>query len=379
MRVLGLMSGTSADGVDAVLAEFAGSPSKPIWTLLNCFSLKYDNSLRDRIVNVGQGQKIDSSEWLSLTEDITEFHAEAALRCDPFSRAEIVGCHGQTVFHRPPEKLNRGGSLQLLGAQLLAQIINKPVIHDFRSADLALQGQGAPLVPLLDEALLGRINGWRSILNLGGISNITLIPPKCGPDVNKPIMGWDCGPANSLIDLAVKKLNFNNLSFDKEGSIASSGSPDFLIIEEWLKEPFFNKNPPKSTGREYFGLKDLMQRLEDMPNQPSQNIISTLTAFSAAVIAQEINNLQKRKLVFPIELLLAGGGSRNEYLVAQITHLCNGLIVRSIEDFGIPVQAREALGFALLAWWHIYRHPGTTPSITGVKRPVVLGMRANPG
>ena len=154
MRVLGLMSGTSADGIDAVLVDFKGDPSKPKWKILNTVSYEYPCSTREKIIQVGQGLKINSKDWLELSEEITELNAYAARACDPDSTAEIVGCHGQTLFHRSVKKSKRGGSLQILLGPLLANILDKIVIYDFRSKDIASGGHGAPLVALVDEALI---------------------------------------------------------------------------------------------------------------------------------------------------------------------------------------------------------------------------------
>jgi len=378
MRVLGLMSGTSADGVDAVLADFKGNPIRPKWKLLKSLSFPYPADLSKRIVDVGQNLQLCSHEWLDLAEAITEVHAQAAWACDPNHHFELVGCHGQTVWHRPPFNEKRGASLQLLQAPLLAQLLNSSVVHDFRAADLALGGQGAPLVPKLDAAIFGRLSSWRAILNLGGIANLTLIPPTSGPDRFESVMGWDCGPANSLLDLAVQKISNGQLAFDRDGLIAGRGSPYELIIERWLKEPFFHKPPPKSSGREQFGLADLTSRLRDMPSISSENMIATLTAFSAAAVAQDLANLQSIQNIRPIELLVAGGGCRNPIMLNEIRHRCLGMRVFTTAANGIPIQGREALAFALLAWWHILQFPGNAPAITGAKRSVVLGMRVDP-
>ena len=182
MRVLGLMSGTSADGIDAVLVDFTGDPSKPKWQILNTFSYEYPSSIREKIIQVGQGLKISSKDWLELAEEITELNAFAARTCDPDSTAEVVGCHGQTLFHRSVKKSKRGGSLQILLGPLLANLLDQIVIYDFRSKDIAAGGHGAPVVALVDEALVGRLYGWRGVLNLGGIANLTIIPPKSGID-----------------------------------------------------------------------------------------------------------------------------------------------------------------------------------------------------
>ncbi len=241
MYVLGLMSGTSADGVDAALVSFTGKLSQPRWRLVNTFSIKYPSEIQKLIISVGQGSSLTSSEWLDLSETITEFHSFAAKNCDPDGMASVVGCHGQTVFHRPPNDLYKGATLQLIQAPLLAILLNKNIIFDFRSKDLALGGQGAPLSPFLDLSLIGRGTSWTGILNLGGIANLSLIPPKYGPNRNDDLLGWDCGPANSLIDLAIQKISRGKFTFDKNGSIASKGTSDLKVIEKWLSEDFFQK------------------------------------------------------------------------------------------------------------------------------------------
>ena len=190
MRVLGLMSGTSADGVDAVLVELSGSAEQPHWTLMRSASLDYPASTRQLILAIGQGEAKTASSLLNLSETITTIQAAAARQCDPEGQAQLVGCHGQTLWHRPPEngetgELQHGASWQMLQAPLLAQLLKRPVIFDFRAADLVLGGQGAPLVPKADAALLGQTKGWRALLNLGGIANLTLIPPDAGPALRR--------------------------------------------------------------------------------------------------------------------------------------------------------------------------------------------------
>ena len=379
MLVLGLMSGTSADGVDAVLAQFSGTPAQPNWKLLNLVSTPYPQDLRDTVIKAGQGLRLNSLEWLELSEAITEAQAQAARACDPNAQAEIVGCHGQTVWHRPPSKDHRGASWQMLQAPLLAQLLQCPVVHDFRSIDLALGGQGAPLVPMADAALLGRVDGWRGVLNLGGISNLTLIPPRNGPDCGASVLGWDCGPANSLVDLAMHQFSKGKLAFDRDGAMAASGRAHAATIERWLKEPFFQLPPPKSTGREQFGQADLENRLQELPGLPTANFVATLTAFSAAVVAQDLEKLHAKNGLRPLELVVAGGGSRNPVLMSELRQRCRGMRVHISDELGLRAEAREALAFALLAWWHSLRHPGNAPAITGASKSAVLGVRADPG
>ena len=381
MRVLGLMSGTSADGVDAVLAEFNGPPRRPRWRLLNRSAVPYPTVLRQRLIAAGQGEPIVAAEVLELGEALTQVQAEAARACDPEARAALVGCHGQTLWHRPPQADQRGCSWQLLQGPLLAQLLQRPVVYDFRAADLALGGQGAPLVPAADAALLPAAGGWRGLLNLGGIANLTLLPPASGPDQSAAVQGWDCGPANTLIDLAVSHYSGGSQSFDAAGAWAAQGAVDEALIQSWLKLPYLQQKPPKSTGRELFGAADLQRRLRDLAQSAEQrgcglnpaDAIATLTAFSAAVVAQDLS--QGPALV---ELLVAGGGARNHTLMAELRRRCRGLVLGPLADLGIGDSDREALAFALLAWWHQQGVPGSLPSVTGAAQPAVLGVCAHP-
>lgn len=377
MWVLGLMSGTSADGVDAVLARFRGSPRRPRWQVARATSVPYPDPLRSQLIGCGQGQPFTASALLDLVEALTEVQAQAAQRCDPRGLAEVVGCHGQTLWHRPPEPGRRGASWQALMGPLLAERLQRPVVFDFRAADLALGGQGAPLVPATDAALLGGIGGWRAVLNLGGIANLTLLPPGQGPDRLQPVRGWDCGPANTLIDLAADQFSEGRLRFDAGGDWARQGRIAEELLAAWLREPYLLQPPPKSTGRERYGAADLRQRLAALrawdPGATAADALATLTAFSAAAVAQDL-----RRGPVPLELLVAGGGTRNGFLLEQLRRRCHGMAVRPLSDLGIGDLEREALAFALLAWWHVRGHPGSLPSVTGAREAAVLGVRANP-
>jgi len=378
MRVLGLMSGTSADGIDAVLVDFKGDPSKPKWEILNTFSHEYPPSTREKIIHVGQGLKIDSKDWFELAEEITELNAFTARSCDPDSSAEVVGCHGQTLFHRSVKHSQRGGSIQLLLGPLLASMLNQIVVYDFRSKDIASGGHGAPLVALVDEALFGRVYGWRGVLNLGGIANLTVIPPKTGIDKTSECLGWDCGPANSLIDLAVKESTNSSSKFDQNGSLASGGIPKLNIIEKWLREPFFHLEPPRSTGREQFGSKDLERRKKELGDLSKEDLLSTLTTFTSSIISQDLDNLFKHKKIRLIELLVAGGGTRNLFLMRQIQRQCCGVHIRQINEIGIPSQFREALAFATLSWWNLLGKKIYPMYITGANKSILYGVKVEP-
>lgn len=379
--VLGLMSGTSADGVDAVLVRFRGHPRRPRWRILAHHFEPYAATLRRQLVAVGQGDPCSSAAWLALAEAVTEAQAAAARGCDPHSQAELVGCHGQTVWHRPPSGERRGASWQLLQLPLLAQLLGRPVVGDFRAADLALGGQGAPLVPPADEALLGRIGGWRALLNLGGIANLTLIPPASGPERQRPVQGWDCGPANSLLDLAVERFSGGRLSLDADGAWAQQGRVNETLVQRWLQEPYLQQPPPKSTGREVFGAADLEQRLQALAAAAAArgqalepaDALATLSAFTAAAVAQDLARGPR-----PLELLVAGGGCRHQHLMAELQRRCLGSAVTPLAAHGIADNAREALAFALLAWWHQRGLCGNAPSVTGARHACRLGVRAEP-
>lgn len=371
------MSGTSVDGIDAVLVRFGGGSRRPRWRILASASLPYPGPLRERLLAAGQGSPMPAGEFLDLAEAVTEAQAAAVDACDPARQAELVGCHGQTIWHRPPVESRRGASWQLLQGPLLAQLVGRRVVYDFRAADLALGGEGAPLVPAADAALVGPTGGWRALLNLGGIANLTLLPPVGGPERARPISGWDCGPANTLLDLAVQRFSGGRLGFDAEGSWAARGRVEEERIAAWLQEPYFTSPPPKSTGRERFGAADLDQRIEDLrsrrPETDEADILATLTAFSAAVVAQDLQRHPR-----PVELLVAGGGTRNRFLIRELRRRCRGIRVRPLAELGIADQQREALAFALLAWWQQRGHPGSVPEVTGARRATVLGVCASP-
>ncbi|MFM8526468.1 MAG: anhydro-N-acetylmuramic acid kinase [Cyanobacteriota bacterium] len=389
MRVLGLMSGTSADGVDAVLARFSGPPGRPRWSVLASAHHPYPGDLRRALIAVGQGQAISSAALLDLAEAVTDAQAAAATACDPLGRADLIGCHGQTLWHRPPTTDRPGNSWQLLQGPRLAQRLRRPVVFDFRSQDLALGGEGAPLVPATDQALLPPLAGWRAVLNLGGIANLTLLPPCRGPERKAAVRGWDCGPANTLLDLAVQGFSAGRLTFDADGAWAALGQVNEPLVSRWLMEPYLQRTPPKSTGRELFGVADLQRRLAALgltlpaagasPRLPSPgpvaDALATLTAFTAAAIAQDL----ARQPTAPLELVVAGGGSRNPTLLRDLRQRCRGVWLRPLADLGVAEQEREALAFALLAWWQWRGHPGSLPSVTGASKEAVLGVRADPG
>ena len=378
MRVLGLMSGTSADGVDGALLRLQGRLDTPSWQLLASASCPYADSLHRQILALGQGQPCTPAQWLAVTEAVTEAQAACARRVDPTGQARLVGCHGQTVWHRPPAGHNRGASLQLLQGPLLARLLNRPVVFDFRANDLAWGGQGAPLVPPADAALLGRLPGWQALLNLGGIANITLIPPRHGPDRQQPVVGWDCGPGNSLLDLAMTRLSGGVAHFDADGALAATGTPRRHLVQHWLREPYFQQAPPKSTGRELFGEADLERRLQAMAGLAPADVMATLTAFTAAAVARDVDGFARRHGTRPIRMLVAGGGAGNHTLLSELRRGLPGITVIPIDGNGLTSTNREAAVFAVLAWWRWHDKTATHKHLTGVSRPALAGVIAWP-
>ena len=370
--VLGLMSGTSADGVDAVLARFDGAPRRPRWRILNSIHHPYPLPLRQQLLDAGQGVSLSAAQWLELRQAVSEVQASCAAAADPEQKAHLVGCHGQTLWHQPPQTGQCGASWQLLDACLVAERLQRTVVSDFRSADLARGGQGAPLVPLTDAALYPARGGRRALLNLGGIANLTLLAPQQRGD-QPPVQGWDCGPANTLLDLAAEHFSGGSCHFDEGGRMALQGQVQEAIVQHWLLEPFFQQQPPKSTGRELFGRPDLERRLGELGDAISPaDALATLSAFSAAAVAAD---LKRGPAV--VEMLVAGGGCRNQALMQQLRTRCRGIWVRSFESLGLNPQHREALAFALLAWWRVLGLSGSAPAITGA-RAGLLGQLAEP-
>ena len=254
------------------------------------------------------------------------------------------------------------------------------MVCDFRSADLARGGHGAPLVPLTDAALVPAIGGWRGLLNLGGIANLTLLPPATGPDQDQAIRGWDCGPANSLLDLAVAHFSAGKQTYDQGGAWALQGQVNEALVQHWLQEPYFQQPAPKSTGREQFGQADLQRRLEQLQQSCSAgetlkaaDALASLSALTAAVVAAD---LARGPAV--LELLVAGGGCRNGAVMHQLRHRCRGLWLRPLDAIGIDPQQREALAFALLAWWRQLGVDAGRPSVTGAPRRGSLGVLVSP-
>ncbi|MEO7742387.1 MAG: anhydro-N-acetylmuramic acid kinase [Usitatibacter sp.] len=353
---VGVMSGTSVDGVDAVLVDFSrGAP------LTRSFvSVPFEHDMRERILDLCAPGRDSLDLAGSVSVDLAQVYAtavERALSSAGVRPDEIraIGCHGQTVRHRP----ERGFTIQLNDAARLAELTRIEVVADFRSRDVAAGGQGAPLVPAFHEAIFRKHGVARAIVNIGGMANVTWLPG------TGQILGFDCGPGNVLMDAWT--LRHEAASFDEDGRWASTGSVDASLLEELLTEPFLALAPPKSTGRELFGMAWL-EGFVTAKHGPA-DVQATLAAFTAVSIVRAID----RFCPSTDEIFLAGGGARNAHLVARIRGAAAPRCVEATDALGVPSGWVEPLAFAWLAMKCVKREPVDMRSVTGAVAPRVLG------
>jgi anhydro-N-acetylmuramic acid kinase len=382
MLVLGMMSGTSADGIDVALARISGAPPNLKAKLLGHTSKKFPPALRREILRVAEQQPISAGELSQLNFLLGELFADAALSaCRTFrvlpSRVALIGSHGQTIFHqgRPISHFGSptASTLQIGEPAVIAARTGITTVGDFRPADIALGGQGAPLVPYADYLLYRHPKLGRVSLNLGGIANITVLPRAAKP---QQVFAFDTGPANMLIDALVFHFTRGRQHFDKDAQLAQQGRSDSPILSRLLKDPYLYQPPPKSTGREYYGqvyLKRLLalgQRYKAKPN----DLIRVATEFTIACIriALDLFALPRTKVD---QLIVSGGGARNPLIYSILSEFYqrNGIEVMRSSQLGIPVDAKEAFAFALLAYESFHQRPANLPSATGARGPAILG------
>ncbi|MDX2229072.1 MAG: anhydro-N-acetylmuramic acid kinase [Leptolyngbyaceae cyanobacterium bins.349] len=385
MHVIGLMSGTSVDGIDAALVEISGSTSDLSVQLVNGQTFPYPDALRQEILAVCGGAALSMAECAALDDAIATEFARAAIAIQQHQPpAQLIGSHGQTVFHRPRDQAadgqpaQLGYSLQLGRGALIAHLTQLPTISNFRAADIAAGGQGAPMVPKIDAYLLGDLYQSCCVQNLGGIGNVAYLPPRSRDRWEQEVLGWDTGPGNSLIDLAVHHLTYGVKTYDHNGSWAAAGSPHLPLVEQWLQQPFFQQPPPKSTGRELFGEEYLRNCIRDCQAHGvtlSADILATLTELTAAAIAHSYHAFLPQ---LPDRVLLCGGGSKNRYLTQRIQHWLPQIPVLTTTDAGVDADFKEAIAFAVLAYWRAHNIPGNLPTVTGAKRAVFLGEISKP-
>ncbi len=369
--VLGMISGTSVDGIDAALCELEGSGAATRFRLLGFETADYDPELRRRIFQLFE-PTASLDELCALNVAVGEAFAGAALRSisDAGLRVEqvdLIGSHGQTVRHLPDG--TPPSTLQIGDLSVIAQRAGITTVGDFRPADMAVGGQGAPLVPLADYLLFSDEERGRLLLNIGGISNVTVLPAGGSRD---QVTAFDLGPGNMLVDAAVSHYSGGQERFDRDGGWAGRGQIDQELLERLLKHEFLHRQPPKSTGREEFGVPYLEALLKEVTLVP-EDMVATLTAFTSESIIRGINRFVMGEMH---ELWVGGGGAYNKTLVRHLTEGLSELKVDSISGLGIEPGAREALAFAVLANETIAGQTGNLPSATGARRAVVLGKIA---
>lgn len=373
MKIIGLMSGTSVDGIDAALVDVAGEPTNVSVNLLGFVTYAYPDGLREKILAVCAGQGLTAAEFMELDDQIAESFSQAAVHLQArFGQAELIGSHGQTVFHRPPNK-TLGCSWQLGRGEAIAERTQCRTVSNFRRADLAAGGQGAPLVPKVDAYLLAHPTKHRCIQNLGGIGNVTYLPPKTKPDWENYVIGWDTGPGNVLLDLAIQKLTDGKQTYDQDGIWAAQGTPNLELVQAWLADPFIHQAPPKSTGREYFGV-DFLEQCWQQAQKLELTEADWLASLTELTVLSVLENYQRFLPQMPDEILLCGGGARNGYLRQRLQRLVGETIpVKITDDAGVDHDAKEAIAFAVLAYWRIHGFTGNLPKVTGAKCPLLLG------
>ncbi|MEH2161396.1 MAG: anhydro-N-acetylmuramic acid kinase [Nostoc sp.] len=396
-RVIGLISGTSVDGIDAALVEISGTELDLKVELLAGETYPYPSELREKILAVGAGVAISMAELAEIDDAIAIVFAQAAQNIQlGHQPATLIGSHGQTVYHRPPvlrgEQNRReilisdssrakepatanstplGYSFQLGRGALIAHLTGITTVSNFRVADIAIGGHGAPLVPRVDAYLLSHPEERRCIQNIGGIGNVAYIPPRHGDWLSK-IRAWDTGPGNSLLDLAVEHLSAGAKTYDEDGNWAASGTPCHPLVEQWLNQDYFHLPPPKSTGRELFGVTYLHQCLKDAEvyQLNAADILATLTELTVASIIHSYRTFLSK---MPQRLLLCGGGSRNLYLKRRLELLLPSIPVLTTDEVGLSADFKEAIAFAVLAYWRHLGIPGNLPTATGAPQEVLLG------
>jgi anhydro-N-acetylmuramic acid kinase len=380
MLVLGMMSGTSADGIDVALARISGAPPNLNAKLLGHTSVKFPSAVRKEILRVAEQLPITAGVLSQLNFRLGELFASAAIAACrrfriPQKKIELIGSHGQTIFHqgKPVSYLGRptASTLQIGEPAIIAAHTGITTVGDFRPADIALGGQGAPLVPYADYLLYRHKKFGRVSLNLGGIANITVLPHAAKP---QQVLAFDTGPANMLIDALVSHFTRGRLRFDENAQLASEGRSVPALLDDLLRDPYLKLAPPKSTGREYYGnayLKKLLalgRRYRAKPN----DLIRAATIFTALSVVDALNRfvLPRTKIH---QLIVSGGGARNPLILAQLSAALPGVEVVPSGRLGIPEDAKEAFAFALMAYETFHQRPANLPSATGARGPAILG------
>jgi len=379
MIVAGVMSGTSADGVDVALVKITSASGKRQIKLLGHHAVSYPAALRSAVLAAMDAKETSTAELARLNWRLGMAYAEAvraAVAKHPV-KLDLVGCHGQTAYHQAKAAAYAGRQVactwQLGEPALIAAELRVPVVSNFRPADMAVGGQGAPLVPLLDFVLFAHTGRTRVLQNIGGIGNLTVIP---AGGTAADLIAFDTGPGNMVMDALMER--FFQKKYDRGGSVAARGHVLDGVVKAVLQEAYFRQRPPKSAGREQFGGAFVTEfvRACEKAGGGQEDTVMTATALTAESIARAFD-----KFVRPltkgtaVDYILSGGGTRNATLIKMLRQRLEPLGCKVVmsDAVGLPSQAKEAAAFALLAWQTWHGQPGNIPAATGAKRSVVLG------
>lgn len=385
MRVLGLMSGTSADGIDAALVHISGGGNELKAKFEKHHHVALPRRLREAILRLANGVSTTTGEISQLNFLIGEEFARAAHEACRAWRVSmrsvsLIGSHGQTIYHQGRAGQFLGVSvsstLQIGEASVIAARTGVPVVADFRPADMAAGGHGAPLVPFVDFLLYRHDRRGRVALNIGGVANLTLIPPSARPE---SVVAFDTGPGNMIVDRLMEHYSGGRSAFDRDAKFAMRGHLIEPLLKKMSAHPFLGEEPPKTAGREQFGADYTSEILQWAKKRRSraEDVVRTATVFTALSIAEAI-----RRFVFPrshvSELIVAGGGAQNPLLMAQLAAMLPGITILDSTLFGLPSAAKEAFAFAVLAYEAYHERPNNLPAATGAHHYAVMGKMSHP-
>ena len=363
MKILGMMSGTSFDGIDSALCDFNIVRDEIQIQLLHFESSNYADEVRNRIVEAMPPLTTTMFDVCALDTLIGKSFALAAKSAISNSNAEpdLIVSHGQTLFHWIDENNKAQGTLQLGEPTWIAEGTGVQVLSNIRSRDLTVGGHGAPLVSVLDQLLLSDSKTPQGALNLGGISNITITSDSMDP------IAYDIGPANGLMDAAIAAYTSGKTTYDKDGQLAAAGVVNQKLLSEFLKHPYYEIKAPKSTGKEIFHLPYLLEILGPTQNWVIEDVLATLLEVTVETVAQEVEKYALSSLY------VAGGGAANKQLMKRMQERLSNCTIRSISELGISTQSKEAIAFALIGFLSMHGLPGQIPSCTGASGGRVLG------
>jgi anhydro-N-acetylmuramic acid kinase len=380
MLVAGVMSGTSADGVDVALVRIAPGKTRPRLELVAHEAFPYPAALRRAVLTAMNAEAMSTADLARLNWRLGLAYAEAvkATAKKHGAKVNLVGCHGQTLYHqaRATEYAGRKFACTWQAGEMamLAAAAEAPVVSNFRPADMSAGGEGAPLVPFLDFALFADTKRGRVLQNIGGIANLTAMPAGAGPG---ELIAFDTGPGNMVMDALAEKLL--RKKFDSNGAAAAKGAVIVSVLQRALKDRYFLRKPPKSAGREQFGRAYAERFLGECRgySKRAEDALATATAFTAESIARGYARFVHATMRGePVDYIVSGGGAKNGTLMRLVGATLQpfGCVLRTSAEFGVPAEAKEAMAFALLAWQTWHRLPGNVPAATGARRAVILGQ-----